>query len=32
MGHVPRLPADRSEFVVRLLRDRGVPEAEALPS
>ncbi|HEX4817089.1 MAG TPA: TetR/AcrR family transcriptional regulator [Nonomuraea sp.] len=29
-GHVPRLLADRSEFVAGLLRERGVPEAEAL--
>ncbi|GAA3597015.1 TetR/AcrR family transcriptional regulator [Nonomuraea rosea] len=29
-GHVPRLLADRSEFVAGLLRDRGVPEAAAL--
>ncbi|MEW1838099.1 TetR/AcrR family transcriptional regulator [Nonomuraea angiospora] len=29
-GHVPRLLADRSEFVAGLLRDRGVPEADAL--
>ncbi|MBE1591292.1 TetR/AcrR family transcriptional regulator [Nonomuraea angiospora] len=30
LGHVPRLLADRSEFVAGLLRDRGVPEADAL--
>ncbi|TDD05680.1 TetR/AcrR family transcriptional regulator [Nonomuraea deserti] len=29
-GHVPRLLADRSEFVAGLLRERGVPEADAL--
>ncbi|MFI7125439.1 TetR/AcrR family transcriptional regulator [Nonomuraea sp. NPDC050153] len=29
-GPVPRLLADRSEFVAGLLRDRGVPEADAL--
>ncbi|MER6948225.1 TetR/AcrR family transcriptional regulator [Nonomuraea sp. NPDC000554] len=28
-GHVPRLLADRSEFVAGLLRERGVPEADA---
>lgn len=29
-GHVPRLLAHRSAFVSELLRERGVPEAEAL--
>ncbi|TDC06170.1 TetR/AcrR family transcriptional regulator [Nonomuraea longispora] len=29
-GHVPRLLADRSEFVAGLLRERGVPRADAL--
>jgi AcrR family transcriptional regulator len=29
-GHVPRLLADRSAFVAGLLRERGVPEADAL--
>ncbi|QFY07113.1 TetR family transcriptional regulator [Nonomuraea phyllanthi] len=28
-GHVPRLLADRSEFVAGLLRERGVAEADA---
>ncbi|MFC4005592.1 TetR/AcrR family transcriptional regulator [Nonomuraea purpurea] len=30
LGHVPRLLADRSEFVAGLLRERGVAEADAL--
>ncbi|WP_043635601.1 TetR/AcrR family transcriptional regulator [Nonomuraea candida] len=29
LGHVPRLLADRAEFVTGLLRERGVPEPEA---
>ncbi|MEU6999185.1 TetR/AcrR family transcriptional regulator [Nonomuraea sp. NPDC046570] len=29
-GHVPRLLADRAEFVAALLRERGVPERAAL--
>jgi hypothetical protein len=29
-GHMPRLLADRSEFLAGLLRERGMPEADAL--
>ncbi|PZG45254.1 TetR family transcriptional regulator [Spongiactinospora gelatinilytica] len=29
-GHIPRLLADRSEFVAELLQERGVPDADAV--